>query len=126
VTSVRNIGAAGIVADMQVTIGSITHAYISDLTIDLTSPDGTTVRLFDRRGGSGDDMTDTVFSDAAATPISAGTAPFTGTFQPEQPLSAFKGKSVTGNWTLTVKDRETPDVGTLHSWSLTRKLYVCN
>ncbi len=121
----RNIAAAGTVADMQVTIGSITHTYISDLTVDLTSPDGTTVRLFNRRGGLGDNMTNTVFSDAAATPISAGAAPFTGTFLPEEPLSAFDGKPTTGNWTLTVKDNVTVYTGTLNSWSLTRTLYVC-
>ncbi len=126
VSSIRTLTGPGTINNLTVTIGSIAHTYDADLQIELTAPDGTTVQLFNRRGGSGDNLTNTVFSDAAATPISAGTAPFTGTFIPEQPLSAFNGKPAAGDWKLTVRDNASADTGTLQSWSLTRKLWICN
>jgi subtilisin-like proprotein convertase family protein len=105
----------------QVTLG-VTHTYDSDLSFTLTSPGGQTLALITRRGGSGDNFTGTVLDDAAATPISAGTAPFTGSFRPEQPLSTFTGSSV-GTWTLRVWDSFSGDVGTLTSWGI--KLRSC-
>jgi subtilisin-like proprotein convertase family protein len=125
-TSVVTLAGGGIISSVEVTIGSLTHTFDSDLQIDLTSPQGTTVRLFDRNGGSGDNLVNTVFSDAAATAISAGVAPFTGTFLPAQPLSAFKGQPASGNWTLTVRDAAAQDTGTLNAWSISRSRFVCN
>ena len=125
-TSNLAVGGGGTLSDLEVTIGAITHTFISDLQIDLTSPDGTTVRLFDKHGAGGDNLTNTVFSDAAATLISAGAAPFTGRFKPVQPLSAFSGEHASGTWKLTVRDTATADTGTLSNWSLSRKIYVCD
>jgi subtilisin-like proprotein convertase family protein len=118
VSSTVKVTGGGTVDNIDVTIGSLTHTFDGDLTIDLTSPQGTTVRLFNRNGGSGDNLIDTVFSDSAATAIAAGAAPFTGSFIPSAPLSAFKGEKAKGTWTLTVIDNVASDVGTLNSWSL--------
>ena len=41
VTSVLSNSASAYLHDLNVTIGSITHTYTGDLTIDLTSPGGT-------------------------------------------------------------------------------------
>lgn len=125
VSSSVTVPSAGSVADVDVAIGGLAHTFDSDLEIDLTSPAGTTVRLFNRNGGSGDNLTNTVFDDAAATPISSGTAPFTGSFRPFQSLSAFKGERAQGTWRLTVRDLANEDTGTLDSWSLKRRPYVC-
>src|SRR4029078_2169510 len=125
VSSIRTLGG-GIINDVSVTIGSLTHTFDQDLQIELSSPDGTTVRLFSNRGGSGDNLTNTTFSDAARMAIGAGTPPFTGSLIPEQPLSAFKGKSAAGDWKLTVRDTAMQDTGTLNSWSLTRSIAVCD
>ena len=58
-----------------------------------------------RLDNSGDNFVDTVFSDSAATPLSAGAAPYTGTFKPQAGrLAAFAGKPVAGTWTLRVAD----------------------
>ncbi len=126
VTSVLAAGNAGMtVSDLDVTIGQITHTFVGDLTIDITSPEGTTVRLANRNGGSGDNFTDTVFDDEAATAITAGAAPFTGSFRPFQPLSAFDGQRILGNWTLKVTDLAGADVGTLSAWNTKTKGYTC-
>ena len=103
--------------DVNVTV-NITHTFTGDLILTLTSPGGTSVILSNRNGGSGEDYTSTVFDDDGATPISSGSAPFTGTFSPDNPLSAFNGESALGNWTLNVSDNAGIDTGTIDSWSL--------
>ena len=70
------------VYDLDVTIGQITHTFDGDLVIALTSPAGTTVTLANRNGGGGDNFTNTVFDDEAATSLASGAAPFTGSFMP--------------------------------------------
>lgn len=96
----------------------ITHTWDSDLYITLKSPTGQTVVLANRRGGSGDDFDNTLFNDEAATSISAGAAPFAGSFRPDGKLASFDGRNARGIWTLSVQDRGRGDVGTLHGWSL--------
>ena len=104
--------------DVNVTI-NIEHTYASDLTIFLTAPDGTTtVNLSSGNGGSANDYTNTVFDDEAANPITGGSAPFTGTFQPEGSLADFDGLQSIGNWTLTVADGFNLDGGALLDWTL--------
>ena len=74
--------------------------------------------LSNRRGGNGQNYTNTVFDDEAATPISSGTAPFTGTFRPDSPLSAADGINAAGTWTLKVVDQANVDVGTIDNFTL--------
>ncbi len=97
---------------------NLRHTYDSDLIITAIHPDGTRVTLFNRRGGSGDNLTNTTFSDEATTAISAGRAPFSGTFRPETLLSAFDGKSANGTWRLEIRDAATQDTGALLGFSL--------
>ncbi|UII80488.1 proprotein convertase P-domain-containing protein [Flagellimonas sp. CMM7] len=112
-----NFSTTSTVTDVNVTV-DITHPWDSDLTINITSPLGTTVLLSSGNGGNGDDYTNTVFDDAGGTPITSGSAPFTGTFSPEGNLSDFNGENPIGNWTLTVSDNAGSDVGTLNSFSV--------
>jgi subtilisin-like proprotein convertase family protein len=126
VTSVLAANTLGSrVSDLNVAIGQITHTFDGDLVIQLTSPQGTTVTLSNRNGGSGDNFTSTVFDDEAATAISSGAAPFTGSFRPVQPLSAFDGQTIGGTWTLRVIDTAGEDTGTLSSWGTATRGYAC-
>ncbi|HYH61521.1 MAG TPA: proprotein convertase P-domain-containing protein, partial [Solirubrobacterales bacterium] len=118
VTSNLVVSGPGIIQDMDVRIPGLTHTFDGDLVISLIAPDSTTVLLSSQRGGSGDNYTNTVFDDEAATAISAGTAPFTGSFRPEQALSVLDGKPAAGTWTLKVVDQASADTGTLGSWGL--------
>ncbi len=117
-SSTLTISSAGTVNDVNVRIGSLQHSFDGDLRIELIAPDATPIVLSNRRGGLGDNYTNTLFDDAAATAISAGSAPFTGSFRPEGQLSTFNGKSVQGTWTLRVKDEAFGDAGTLQGWGL--------
>ena len=76
------------------------------------------IDLSSDNGGSGDDYLDTVFDDGASTSIIGASAPFIGSFQPEQPLSTFNGISRVGTWTLSVYDDGGYTAGTLNSWTL--------
>jgi subtilisin-like proprotein convertase family protein len=98
----------------------ITHTYDADLDITIESPSGTIVLLTSDNGGSGNDYTTTVFNDEASTAITAGSAPFTGSYQPEGSLSDFDGESPTGDWILHVTDDANGDTGTLNNV----KLYI--
>ena len=97
----------------------LSHKTDDQLNVYLVAPNGTRVELFTDVGGSGDNFTDTVLSDEAATSISSGSAPFTGTFRPEGSLSVLDNMSVNGNWTLEVSDDTKGQAGKLLGWSLT-------
>jgi subtilisin-like proprotein convertase family protein len=98
------------------------HPFDADLSIWLISPAGTEVALSSGNGGSGDNYgsgtndcsgTPTSFNDLAATSITAGAAPFAGSFRPEEPLTAFAGEDQEGGWILRVADTAAGDTGTV-------------
>ncbi len=104
----------------------LTHSFDYDLRLSLVSPDGTEVVLSSSNGGGGEDYgssceAPTVFADDAVTNIADGSAPFVGVFRPQQPLTAFEGKSgdaVNGLWKLRVEDQAAQDSGVLLCWAL--------
>jgi gliding motility-associated-like protein len=107
---------------------NITHTYDADLIIFLKAPSGEYIPLSgipgdngDGNGGSGDNYTNTCFTMTAATPISLGTAPFTGNFLPEYPLGWFNDNNINANgtWSLCVEDNYQDDIGTVNNWSIT-------
>ena len=114
----RVCGIVDVVTDLNVSI-NIEHDRDSDLEILLRSPEGTVIQLVEHVGGSGQNFANTVFNDEAATAVNGGTAPFTGSFRPQQPLSTFDGESSSGLWTLEIRDSEADQGGRLLGWSLT-------
>jgi subtilisin-like proprotein convertase family protein len=115
------------ILDVNVLV-TVAHANVGDLELYLVAPDATQIPLALRRGGTGDNFTNTLFDDAAATSISAGTAPFTGSFKPEAALSALNGTLSNGTWMLKAKDLATSTTGTITSWQLqlTYPALACN
>ncbi len=118
VESTLEVDEPGLILDLDVRIDELRHTFDGDLEIEIEGPDGTTVTLVDRQGGNGDDFIDTVFDDEASDPISAGSAPFSGNYQPEEALSAFDGKLQQGTYTLRIFDQEAQDEGTLEAWGI--------
>jgi cysteine-rich repeat protein len=100
---------------------SISHAVDAHLDVFLISPYGVQRELStDQTGVS---YVATSFSDTAATAITAGSAPYTGTFRPEQTISSaapvgFANQTATGSWNLRVSDDTVGTSGTLNRWSL--------
>ena len=118
-----NVAPAGTVLDIDAMV-RLDHTYDSDLSISLISPGGgTTVDLSSNNGGSGDNYGTatndcsgggaTRFNDAAASLITAGAAPFAGTYSPEGSLADFNGLNQAGQWTLRVNDTFSGDSGTI-------------
>jgi subtilisin-like proprotein convertase family protein len=118
VLSIVNVPDDKIVQDVNVKV-NITHTYDGDLTLSLLPPVGAPITLSALRGSSGDNYTNTVFDDAAATAIVDGVAPFTGSFRPDSPLTAANGIHSLGPWGLKVVDSAASDTGTLDNWTLT-------
>lgn len=108
---------SGTITDVDVLI-NINHTYDADLDIYLVHPDGTIVELSTDNGGSGDNYIDTIFDDSASTPITSGSAPFTGRYRPESPLSVLNGKELAGTWKLRITDDASGDTGTLNYYQL--------
>ena len=117
VTSTLNVTSNFTISDVNVLINNLTHTFDRDLFINI-SHGSTTVNLFNRQGGSGDNLISTIFDDEAAAAILSGSAPFSISYRPEQLLSAFDGQDAFGVWTLTVADLAPGDSGSINSWSI--------
>ncbi|HXU46259.1 MAG TPA: proprotein convertase P-domain-containing protein, partial [Thermoanaerobaculia bacterium] len=106
VTSTINVATAMTLTSVSVNVG-ITHTFQGDLEVALIGPDGTTVLLHNRTGGSADNINTT----------------YNVTTRSAQALTAFNGKSSSGAWKLRVRDLAGADVGTFNSWKLTLNGY---
>lgn len=109
--------ATGTITDINVTV-NISHGWTEDLELKLIAPDGTEIMLSNGNGGEGNNYTNTVFDSDAANLITAGSAPFTGNYQPEGDLTQLNGSVPTGDWTLNVADTLFWLSGALESWSI--------
>jgi len=89
------------ISELEVSL-DLTHTYIGDLIVNLISPDGTTVCLHNRSGGSADNIV--------------------GWYPDELPVSGpgtlddFIGENANGDWELWVSDNAGADLGTVNSW----------
>jgi extracellular elastinolytic metalloproteinase len=99
VSSTIAIPKSGKVRGLKVGV-DITHTYIGDLKVELTSPAGSNVVLWNR-AGSGQDNLITTF-DPVSTPA----------------LATLVSQEMKGNWTLKVSDLMGKDVGKLNKWNL--------
>ncbi|HMO63025.1 MAG TPA: proprotein convertase P-domain-containing protein, partial [Ferruginibacter sp.] len=116
VSGVGNINALYGLASVCLTIN---HPFDADLEIILKAPDGTPVQLSISNGGNGSNFTGTCFTAAATTPISNGTAPFTGNYMPQGYMgNVNNGQNADGTWLLCIQDVVPNDVGTLENWAL--------
>ncbi len=129
------VGMSTAVASSKISVQvNITHTFDVDLYIYLVAPNGAVLQLTAAVGGSGDNYTNTIFTDTATTYITAGSPPFTGMYKPSGSLlttctntgtvatfAGIGGGSIVpnGTWTLKVYDGVALEVGTLVNWSIT-------
>jgi subtilisin-like proprotein convertase family protein len=104
----------------------INYPNTPDLSADLIAPNGTRIRLFTRTGTSGipplSNFTATIFDDIGVSSIQQGTAPFTGIFLPQFPLSSLNGLGALGigpnAWRIEITNNGN-STGTFNNWGLT-------
>lgn len=122
------------------TVG-LEHSYVSDLQVTLNSPGASprSALLINRpgfvaptslnpQGGNnpGNNFCGTFLSDTAASTssiqtITAGDAPFSGQYRPNQSFATFQGLSgaaLNGTWNLQVQDLSGGDTGNIRGFSL--------
>jgi len=104
-TSYLEVADAYCIGDIDIEL-DLTHTYIGDLIVEVTSPEGTVVRLHDRSGGGADDMHMYYDEEGGDLPDGPGM------------LSDWEGEIVSGTWRMDVSDNAGADVGTLDHWAL--------
>ncbi|MCC6556406.1 MAG: DUF4215 domain-containing protein [Polyangiaceae bacterium] len=117
ITSAITVGGIGKITRAVAQL-NIAHVYDADLDMFLKAPSGASVELATDVGGTGDNFTSTILHELCPTLITAGTAPFTGCYNPEGNLATLNGGPAKGAWILTVTDDLSANVGTLSSWRL--------
>lgn len=112
---------------------NISHSWVGDLAITLTDQNtGDTITALNRPGVPQSDLgcstgnLISILSDGAVQPAEVQCALYapaiSGIYRPEQPLSIFTGKSVSGAWRLNVSDNYPNDTGKLNHWCLAATL----
>ena len=115
VDSVLTVAGEFVAPQTWVTL-NVTHPDISELTLELTAPDGN-VRTLATGSPSGANFGGTTFRDGAGTLLVESAAPFIGEFEPATPWPA--APVVAGDWTLRITDAVPGNVGQVNDWSVT-------
>ncbi|MBC7652421.1 MAG: proprotein convertase P-domain-containing protein [Deinococcales bacterium] len=103
---------------LEIVSFTIQHKRVSDLKIQLQSPDGTTVWVSNRNGGTtGENYINTQCRQYGKNGlINNAAAPFTGSFTPSGEFSFFTNNSnPNGTWKLLVEDLQKGEEGFLDS-----------
>ena len=94
-TSTIRISDNGTIKKITVSV-DITHSYIGDLKVILTSPSGTAITLHDRSGTAQRDIKRSYTTE----------------------LSSLINTQIKGDWVLSVGDYASSDIGKINSWSI--------
>jgi subtilisin-like proprotein convertase family protein len=105
IVSTIEVAEDGIITDLRIRV-DIAHSYIGDLRVDLIAPDGSSVVLHNRSGGSADNL----FRTYAVQDTPA--------------LRPLVGRPVHGAWKLRVRDTARWDVGRLNQWRIGARVAV--
>lgn len=97
------INRSGQVKELEVWV-DITHTWIGDLKVVLSSPAGINVVMHDRIGGRQDNLIKLYDIDTLPT------------------ITEFIDSATEGDWTLSVSDNEGRDTGKLNAWGLRVKV----
>jgi len=103
ISHVIDVTESGNLHDLSIDV-NISHFAVGQLVITLTSPEGTSVTLHNRTGGTADDLVgnwpESMFVDGPGE------------------LADFQDENPQGAWTLTVADEQFGALGVFNSWGL--------
>jgi hypothetical protein len=100
---------------------NITHTKVSDLKVELLSPDGTSIWLTNRNGGdNGQGYFNTCFrANGLSGYVNLAEFPFTGEYIPEGRMTFLNnGQNPNGTWYLLIQDLRSEHVGSLNSLTI--------
>ena len=113
----------------------ISHTWVGDLDMSITSPSGTTLQVWTGliNGGNGDDMECTIDVNAAASFSSLGGCNganppcVIGSFMADGGAmnGTFGGEEINGTWTIDFLDNVGGDPGNMDAWSLSTQPLNC-
>lgn len=90
---------------------------VSNFTLDLECPGGTSITLVPANVTTGSNYTNTCFVPAGGTNIASGASPYTGNYNPSQPFANLNGCPTNGLWVIGVSTGF--GLGTFTGWSIT-------
>ncbi|MBE7515606.1 MAG: VCBS repeat-containing protein [Chloracidobacterium sp.] len=113
----------------------ISHTWVGDIIIKVTSLGGTTVAVYDRPGVpvptsvgcSNNNLANILLNDEGGLPAvetacntAGGTSAVfpSGNYSPNNPMSAFDGENADGTWVVNISDNAGGDTGTARAFSL--------
>lgn len=113
----NNLGSSAVLSELCL---NLTHSRDQDVTITITSPQGTVYTLTQNNGGTGANYQNTCFNMSSTLDITSGIAPFSGVFIPQGAggFANFDNEDPNGDWTLTIIDDTPSETGILSNWSL--------
>lgn len=116
-TSILNVSTNVTISDINIGV-NISHQWIGDIKLNVTSPSSTTVQLIASSSCAPQNMS-VIFDDNGTNAVCNSTAPgYSGTIKPLGTLSDFNGGISQGNWTLFIEDQGPNDIGSLTSWNI--------
>jgi subtilisin-like proprotein convertase family protein len=104
------------ITDVNFNVG-FAHTYIGDVEIEVVSPNGTVVKLFDKSCGATDSSLLLTYDDLGGA-LTCGTIT-SQAVAPNAFLSVFNGENPQGNWKLRYRDTGQGNTGTINSASIT-------
>ncbi|MGB5983064.1 MAG: T9SS type B sorting domain-containing protein [Nonlabens sp.] len=128
-------------ADIARIFMNMEHSYAGDLDIEITSPSGQTILLYERPGFDGSFFGEPIDIDGNLTPGVGYTYAFTevgasetlqdrvsatgagisvpiGDYLPEESFSGLAGSTLNGDWCLTITDFLSSDNGYIFEWGI--------
>lgn len=105
------------VQNLQVYV-NISHSYLGDLDLYLTSPEGTEVQLADQPCGDRADIDAYFEQNGVAISCNYNPPSLSGTIKPFEDFTPIIGESAEGEWTLTVVDNYPGDGGSINDFGL--------
>ena len=108
----------GEVRDLDVVLLNVEHSYLNDLEIDLQSPSGTVVSIFDRSCGANDNILLNFDDESTRSVPSCPPVNPSGFVRPVESFTAYDGEPYRGTWRLIVRDMANQDGGQINGFGL--------
>lgn len=117
VINISGVPSGSLLEDININF-ELSHTWLADLEVTLTSPAGTIITLLDQPCDDLDDI-DVTFDDKGLAQSCSNLPPaLQGLIKSEEKLSTFVGENLNGDWILTVNDMFPGDGGSIDSFGI--------